>query len=46
MNQLGYLSWCVCNTEVIYWMDNKITTRNNIQKLCFQLADNQEYPWI
>ncbi|MDJ0583343.1 MAG: transposase, partial [Crocosphaera sp.] len=31
----------VRNTCVRYWMDNKGTTRNDLQKLCSQLAKNK-----
>ena len=29
-----------------YWMDNKGVTRNDLQKLCAVLANNQETPWV
>jgi len=36
----------VRNSCVRYWMDNKGTTRNDLQKLCAVLADNKETPWV
>ena len=36
----------VRNTCVRYWMDNKGTTRNDLQKLCSQLAKNKDTPWV
>ncbi len=36
----------VRNTCVRYWMDNKGTTRNDLQKLCSTLAKNQDTPWV
>ncbi len=35
----------VRNSCVRYWMDNKGTTRNDLQKLCAVLANNKETPW-
>jgi putative transposase len=36
----------VRNSCVRYWMDNKGTTRNDLQKLCAVLANNKETPWV
>ncbi len=36
----------VRNSCVRYWMDNKGTTRNDLQKLCSQLAKNKDTPWV
>ena len=36
----------VRNSCVRYWMDNKGTTRNDLQKLCAILANNKETPWV
>lgn len=36
----------VRNSCVRYWMENKGTTRNDLQKLCAVLADNKETPWV
>ncbi|HAC62009.1 MAG TPA: hypothetical protein DCF68_00370 [Cyanothece sp. UBA12306] len=30
----------------IYWRSNKRTNRNDLQKLCSQLAKNQDTPWV
>lgn len=34
------------NKCIRYWLDNKGTTRNDLQKLCRVLAKNPETPWI
>ena len=36
----------VRNSCVRFWMENKGTTRNNLQKLCAVLANNPETPWV
>jgi len=36
----------VRNSCVRHWMDNKGTTRNDLQKLCSVLANNKETPWV
>ncbi len=36
----------VRNSCVRYWMDNKGTTRNDLQKLCAILANNKGTPWV
>ncbi len=36
----------VRNSCVRYWIDNKGTTRNELQKLCSRLAKNQDTPWV
>jgi putative transposase len=36
----------VRNSCVRFWMDNKGTTRNDLQKLCAVLANNKETPWV
>ena len=36
----------VRNTSVRYWTDNKVITRNDLQKLCSTLAKNQDTPWV
>ena len=36
----------VRNSCVRYWMDNKGTTRNDLQKLCAVLANNKETLWV
>jgi putative transposase len=36
----------VRNSCVRYWMDNKGTTRNDLQKLCAVLASNKDTPWV
>ncbi len=45
LNEAIRTSQFVRNTCVRYWMDNKRTTRNDLQKLCSQLAKNQDTPW-
>ncbi len=34
------------NSCVRYWIENKGTTRNDLQKLCAVLANNKETPWV
>ncbi|NEO93361.1 MAG: IS200/IS605 family element transposase accessory protein TnpB [Moorea sp. SIO3G5] len=36
----------VRNKCLRFWMDNKGVTRNDLQKLCSQLAKNSETPWV
>ena len=36
----------VRNKCLRFWMDNKGVTRNDLQKLCSQLAKNRETPWV
>jgi putative transposase len=36
----------VRNKCVRYWMENKGTTRNDLQKLCAVLADDKFTPWV
>ena len=36
----------VRNKCVRYWMENKGTTRNDLQKLCAVLADDKSTPWV
>jgi len=36
----------VRNKCVRYWMDNKGTTRNDLQKLCAVLAKDSTTPWV
>jgi putative transposase len=36
----------VRNSCVRYWIENKGTTRNDLQKLCAVLANNKETPWV
>ncbi|MGK7928920.1 MAG: RNA-guided endonuclease InsQ/TnpB family protein, partial [Spirulina sp.] len=36
----------VRNKCLRFWIDNKGVTRNDLQKLCSQLAKNRETPWV
>ncbi|MCA2933441.1 MAG: transposase, partial [Microcystis sp. M015S1] len=36
----------VRNFCVRHWLENKGTTRNDLQKLCAVLANNKETPWV
>ncbi|MBP0000312.1 MAG: transposase, partial [Cyanobacteria bacterium SID2] len=36
----------VRNQCLRHWSDNKGVTRNDLQKLCSQLAKNPETPWV
>jgi putative transposase len=36
----------VRNSCVRHWIENKGTTRNDLQKLCAVLANNKETPWV